>query len=75
MKTHNGILMRRSSIKYFRGVNFHVSVLQSAGEILKMLPSFVESGELKQLKTMDDSIRLGQLMIIYRNINQLKKDP
>jgi hypothetical protein len=26
-KTHKGILLQRSSVNYFRGVNFHVAVL------------------------------------------------
>jgi translocation protein SEC62 len=74
-KTHKGILLQRSSINYFRGVNFHVAVLQSGKEILKMIPSLIKDGEIKDLSTMEDSIRLGQYMIVYRNILQLKKDP
>ena len=74
-KTHNGILHQRSSIKYFRGVNFHVAVLQAEKEILKLIPSLVKDGEIKELKTMEDSIRLGQFMMVYRNIMQLRKDP
>jgi len=35
----------------------------------------VKDGEIKELNTMEDSIRLGQYMIVYRNILQLKKDP
>ena len=58
-KTHNGILLQRSSVKYFRGVNFHIAVLQAGSEILKMIPSLVKDGEIKELKTLDDSIRLG----------------
>jgi hypothetical protein len=26
-KTHKGILLQRSSVTYFRGVNFHIAVL------------------------------------------------
>jgi translocation protein SEC62 len=74
-KTHNGILLQRSSIKYFRGVNFHIAVLQAGSEILKMIPTLVKDGEIKELKTLEDSIRLGQYMIVYRNILGLKKDP
>jgi hypothetical protein len=47
LKTHKGILMQRSSIEYFRGVNFHIAVLQHGEKILKMLPSFVADGEIK----------------------------
>jgi hypothetical protein len=40
-----------------------------------MIPSLVKDGEIKELKTLEDSIRLGQYMIVYRNILGLKKDP
>ena len=74
-KTHKGILLQRSSATYFRGVNFHIAVLQAGKEILKLIPTLVKDGEIKELNTMEDSIRLGQYMIVYRNILQLKKDP
>lgn len=35
----------------------------------------MKDGEIKDLSTMEDSIRLGQYMIVYRTILQLKKDP
>jgi hypothetical protein len=40
-----------------------------------MIPTLVKDGEIKELKTMEDSIRLGQFMMVYRNIMQLRKDP
>lgn len=52
LKTHKGILMQRSNIKYFRGVNFHIAVLQASSEILKMIPSLVKDGEVTQLKSI-----------------------
>lgn len=74
-KTHQGLLLQRSSIRYFRGVNFHVAVLEASREILKFIPSLVADGEVTKLDDLSDSIRLGQFMILYRNILQLKKDP
>jgi len=59
MKLHKGIYMQQRSIEYFRGIHFHVSVLQAAPQIMKMIPSFVEDGSITQLKTMEDSIKLG----------------
>jgi hypothetical protein len=59
---------QHSSIEYFRGVNFHLATLSHEKLIMNMLPSFVEDKSLQKLKTIDDSIRLGQLMIIYGNI-------
>lgn len=75
LKTHKGILMQRSSVDYFRGVNFHIAVLQHGEKILSMIPSLVADGEIKQLKTIDDSIKLGNFMIITKNIIQVRKDP
>ena len=75
IKTHKGILMQRSNIDYFRGVHFHIAVLQNEAHILKMIPTLVKEGLVKQLKTMDDSIRLGNLMIITKNAVQVKGDP
>jgi len=40
-----------------------------------MIPSMVKDGEIKELKTLEDSVKLGQYMLAYRNILQLKKDP
>ena len=59
IKTTQGILLGRSSCQYFRGVNFHPAVLANGDHIMKMIPSFVEDGQIKELKTMADSIRLG----------------
>lgn len=75
LKTHKSILVQRSSCEYFRGVNFHPAVLSHADQIIKLMPSFVEDGTLPQLKTIEDSIRLGNFMIMTNNIIAVKKDP
>jgi hypothetical protein len=75
LKTHKGILNQHFSCEYFRGVNFHLAVLSHEKLIMKMLPSFVEDKSITQLKTIDDSIKLGMNMIIYENIVQLRGDP
>ena len=75
MKVHKGIFMQQKSVEYFRGVNFHIAVLQAAPQIMKMIPSFTEVGDITQLKTIEDSIKLGQHMILCQNILQLRKDP
>lgn len=75
LKSHKGILMGAKSCEYFRGVNFHIAVLSHGDAIMKMIPSLVNAGEIKQLKTIEDSIKLGQYMILCRSILQLRKDP
>jgi hypothetical protein len=75
LKTHKGILNQHSSVEFFRGVNFHLACLSHEKLIMKKLTSFVEDKSLTQLKTIEDSVRLGQLMMIYGNIVQLKGDP
>ena len=40
-----------------------------------MLPTLQKDGELTDLKTLQDSIQLGNLMIRYRLIIPLEKDP
>ena len=67
--------MQRSNIDYFRGVHFHVAILQHKAHIMKMIPTFVEEGLVKQLDNIEDSIRLGNLMIVTKNVVQLKADP
>jgi hypothetical protein len=47
LKTHKGIVMQRSSCEYFRGVNFHLAVLQHGEAIMKMIPSFKEDKEIE----------------------------
>jgi len=47
LKTHKAIMMQRSSVEFFRGVNFHIAVLQHGDKIMKMIPSFIEDGSLK----------------------------
>jgi len=42
---------------------------------MKMIPSFVEDGTLTELKTMTDSIRLGNFMILTKNAIAVVKDP
>ena len=68
LKTHKGIFNQHSSVEYFRGVNFHLAVLSHEKLIMEKLPSFVKDKSLTQLKSIEDSIRLGQLMLIYGNI-------
>jgi len=46
MKQHQGILQGRQNCYYFRGVNFHLAVLQNAEHVLKMIPSFVEEKQI-----------------------------
>jgi len=60
MKIHKGLMMRTSSIDYFRAVNFHVGVLAFKDKILAMIPTFVKEGSIKKLETIDDSVALGQ---------------
>ena len=75
VKTHKGILLQRSNVDYFRGVNFHVAVLQHKDKIMQMIPTFIKEGLINKLDTMDDSIRLGNMMIVTRNVVQVKGDP
>lgn len=75
LKTHKAILMGRSNAEFFRGVNFHIAVLQNADKIMKMIPSFIADGTLTEIKTIDDSIRLGNFMILTKNIVTVVKDP
>lgn len=75
MKTHKAILLQRSNAEFFRGVNFHIAVLQNADKIMKMIPSFVADGTLTELKTIEDSIRLGNFMILTKNIVTVVRDP
>jgi len=75
LKTHKGILNQNFSCEYFRGINFHLAVLSHEKLIMKMLPSFVEDKSITQLKTIEDSIKLGMNMIIFENIVQLRGDP
>ncbi|MFN9899780.1 MAG: hypothetical protein ACK55Z_13525, partial [bacterium] len=59
MKIHKGLMMRTSSIDYFRAVNFHVGVLALKDKILAMIPTFIKEGSIKKLETIDDSVALG----------------
>ena len=68
IKTHKGILLQRSNVDYFRGVNFHVAILQHKAKIMAMIPTFIAEGLIKSLDTMADSIRLGNMMIVSRNV-------
>lgn len=40
-----------------------------------MIPTFVKEGSITQLKTLEDSIKLGTMMLMCQNILFLKKDP
>jgi len=68
-------LLQRSSVEYIRGVNFHVAVLAHSDYIMKMIPSLVKDKQITKLKTIEDSIKLGQFMILCSNMIQLKPDP
>jgi len=46
LKTHRGILLQRSNVEYFRGVNFHVGVLHARDHIITLIPSFVKDGTI-----------------------------
>jgi hypothetical protein len=50
-------------VEYFRGVDFHLIVLMNEQEILSLLPSFVSDGSITELKTIHDSIKLGQFLL------------
>lgn len=76
LKTHKGILGRKSAVEYFRGVDFHVQVLKNAADIQKYLPSFkTDEGRDMPLSSIEDSIALGQAMLEYGVIKQLQADP
>jgi translocation protein SEC62 len=75
LKTHKAIMMQRSSVEFFRGVNFHIAVLQHGDKIMKMIPSFIEDGSIKQLKGIEDSVKLGNFMILTRSIISVQRDP
>jgi hypothetical protein len=75
LKTHQGILLQRSNVNYFRGVNFHVAVLQYKDKIMSLIPTFKSEGLIKSLDSMEDSIRLGNMMIVARCAVQVKGDP
>lgn len=60
LKMHKALFQREKSLEYFRGVNFHVSVLSHKEKIIKMIPSIVEEGAVTKLDTIEDSIKLGQ---------------
>ena len=40
-----------------------------------MIPSFVADGSITSITGMDDSIKLGQKMLDYKVMIQLRKDP
>lgn len=46
LKTHRGILLQRSNVEYFRGVNFHIAVLQAQDHLLKLMPTMVKDGSI-----------------------------
>lgn len=75
LKMHKGLFMREKSLEYFRGVNFHVAVLSHKEHIIKMIPTFVKDGLVPQLDTIEDSIKLGQQMLSFRLLIQMRKDP
>jgi len=75
LKTHKGILMQRSNVDYFRGVNFHLAVLSNKEKILSMIPTFVNEKLVTSLDTMADSIRLGNMLLVSRSVVQVRGDP
>jgi len=42
---------------------------------MKLIPTIIEDGTIKQLETIDDSIKLGQQMLNFRLMIQMRKDP
>lgn len=75
LKMHKGLFQREKSLEYFRGVNFHVMVLSHKEKILPMIPSIQKDGHVTKLDTIEDSIKLGQQMLNFRVIIQMRKDP
>jgi hypothetical protein len=75
LKLHKGLFQREKSLEYFRGVNFHVAVLSHKKQILGMIPTFVSDGAITSLDTMEDSVKLGQQMLNFRLMIQMRKDP
>jgi len=51
-----------------RGVNFHLHVLNNADHIMSLIPSFVEDKQITELKQIQDSIKLGQFMMLCQNV-------
>ena len=64
-----------SSLEYFRGVNFHVNVLEKRAQILELMPSFTSGQKPIKLNDIDDSTKLGQIMLDYNVIRVLCADP
>ena len=60
LKLHKGLFQREKHLEFFRGVNFHVGVLSHREKVLQMIPSFIKEGSVENLKSIEDSIRLGQ---------------
>mmetsp|Transcript_33419 Transcript_33419/g.51295 ORF Transcript_33419/g.51295 Transcript_33419/m.51295 type:complete len:93 (+) Transcript_33419:147-425(+) len=71
---HKG-LMGDASVEFFRGVNFHPAVLAHEEHILSLLPTVREEYNITELKTLEDSIKLGQAFIDCQNLMPLKKNP
>jgi len=42
---------------------------------MKLIPSFVEEGQITKLESMEDSKKLGQFMLICKNLIQVQGDP
>jgi len=61
------------AVEYFRGVEFHIFVLQHANEIMKMIPHFKD--DIKQLKYVEDSIKLGQYMLFVGILQRVTYHP
>ena len=59
LKTHKGLFQREKSLEYFRGVNFHVSVLSHKKHIMSLMPTLVADGAITSLDTMEDRVKLG----------------
>ena len=62
LKLTQGVMIQ-DTVEYFRGIHFHAMVLQNKQEISKMVPSFIEDKLLGEIKTLPDSIMLGQYLI------------
>ena len=60
-------------VEFFRGVDFHMAVLQNRERILKLIPSLKHF--IPQLESLEDSIRLGQLMLYTEVLQKAIKHP
>ena len=63
LQTKKSAIHDAGQVEIFRGVQFHIECLQNAEEIESMLPLPID--ELTEIKSIKDTIMLGDLMIDY----------